>query len=166
MGIGKVMQQAATRIGNQRERISEGVKNGDLTPREQKRLDKKLDKLTAQLAKDAFDGKGLTEREQAKFDRKADKLSGKIYKNKHDGQNAQTPKGDRRADRLEQRIAKGVETGALNEREAARLGAKHDAFEAALADAKSDGKVTKSERKELRAQANDLSFRVLLQKND
>lgn len=165
MGI-KFLQNAAQRFGNQKHRINEGAKSGQLTEKEAAKLNKKENKLQKMIARDMFDGGGLTAREKAKIERKQDKLSEKIYGQKHDRQSNATPGVDKRSDRLETRIEKGIESGKLNEREAGRLNGGLAELEAAATAAKADGKVTGKERRELQQLANQLSFRVAVQKHD
>jgi hypothetical protein len=165
MGI-KFLQHTAKRFGNQQHRIQEGKQSGQLTQKEAAKLEKKEQRLQNIIARDMFDGGGLSAREKNKIDRLQDKLSNSIYKQKHDKQTNATPVVDKRSDRLESRIAKGVESGSLNEREAARLSNGLSELEQATTAAKADGKVTKRERRELQTLANELSFRVAVQKHD
>jgi hypothetical protein len=165
MKPGKIAH-AAGRIGNQQGRINEGVKSGELTKKEANKLDRKESKLTRMLMKDTFDGGGFTPKEAAKFERKQDKLSEKINGNKHDKQTNNTPVADKRADKLQSRIDKGISSGELTEAEAGKLQAKLDTMEQAITDAKADGKVTRGERKDLERSAVALSVRTLINKHD
>lgn len=70
----------------QQERIAQGVKSGELTPKETAKLERKEARLHKQIVKDRKDGGGLTPKERAKIDAKQDKLSREIYKEKHDAQ--------------------------------------------------------------------------------
>lgn len=56
-----------------------------------------------------------------------------------------TPRFDQRQDNPQQRIDQGVESDALNEREAARLDAQQERLQRAEDRAKSDGVVTRGE---------------------
>ena len=70
---------------NQRERIEQGVKSGELTRAETKRLAKEEARIRAVEKRDKADGK-ITPREALKLDRMLDKTSRDIYKQKHDNQ--------------------------------------------------------------------------------
>lgn len=79
---------------------------------------------------------------------------------------AATPGIDQRLSNQEKRIEQGTASGRLTEREANRLEARHDRTEADLAAAKSDGKVTKAERKALHRELNRDSRAIARQKHD
>ena len=71
---------------NQQHRIGEGVKSGQLTPRETVRLEKKEARLNREVRRDRKDGGGLTARERNRIDRQQDALSRQIHRQKHDKQ--------------------------------------------------------------------------------
>ena len=73
------------RQDNQKARIKQGVKSGELTKKETKRLVKGQAQLQKMEAKAKSDGV-VTKKERARLQHKANKESAKIYKNKHDGQ--------------------------------------------------------------------------------
>jgi hypothetical protein len=77
-----------------------------------------------------------------------------------------TPRIDKRLDNQEQRIDAGEASGRLTEREGNRLEARHDKVEADVAAAKSDGVVTKGERKDLHQEVNRNSRAIYRQKHD
>ncbi len=70
---------------NQKDRIKEGVKTGELTKPEAKRLAKQQRHIKKTEAKAKADG-DVTEAERAKLDRKQDRASKRIAKQKHDKQ--------------------------------------------------------------------------------
>ena len=70
---------------NQISRIEQGVKSGELTKRETRRLMIQEAKLQKQKRIAKSDGV-VTKRERAKLNHEANKLSAKIYKQKHDRQ--------------------------------------------------------------------------------
>jgi hypothetical protein len=76
----------AVRQKNQQKRIAEGVKDGELTKREVKKIEKKEVELHKEIRKDRKDGGGLTKKERAKIEAKQDALSKEIAKEKHDKQ--------------------------------------------------------------------------------
>lgn len=77
-----------------------------------------------------------------------------------------TPGIEKRLDNQERRIEQGEKSGALTTREAGRLEAREAKTEADLAAAKSDGKVTKAERKHLHHKLNRDSHAIHRQKHD
>ena len=77
-----------------------------------------------------------------------------------------TPRIDKRLDNQEKRIEQGEKSGALTPREANRLEKREAKTEADLAAAKSDGKVTKAERKGLHRELNRNSRAIYRQKHD
>ena len=79
---------------------------------------------------------------------------------------AATPGIDKRLDNQEKRIEQGEKSGALTPREANRLEKREARTEADLAAAKSDGKVTKLERKGLHQELNHNSRAIHRQKHD
>lgn len=79
-------QRARARHENQSDRINQGVKSGELTPREAAKLRKKEAASRAKLRRDIRDGGGLTPKERAKTEQRQDRLSKEIAKEKHDAQ--------------------------------------------------------------------------------
>ncbi len=77
-----------------------------------------------------------------------------------------TPRVDRRQENQQERIAQGVASGELNQREASRLEAQQVRNQAAESRAKSDGVVTPAERARLEAREDRSSRRIHRQKHD
>lgn len=77
-----------------------------------------------------------------------------------------TPRVDQRQANQPQRIDQGVQSGALTEREAARLERGQERVQAMEDKAKVDGKVTRSERARLHAAQDGQSARIYSQKHD
>ena len=69
----------------QQRRIADGVKDGDLTRKEARKLEKQQAKIHAAEAKAKADGE-FTAKERARIQRKENKASRQIYKQKHDKQ--------------------------------------------------------------------------------
>lgn len=86
ISIPSMAAEVDRRADNQQARINQGVRTGELTPREANRLDRRNDQLEAQIARDRADGPGLTPHERAKLQRKENRLSRDIYRQKHDAQ--------------------------------------------------------------------------------
>ena len=81
-------------------------------------------------------------------------------------QSANTPVFDQRQANQEQRIQQGVQSGALTQKEAARLERGQDRLQRVEDKAKSDGVVTKQERAHLQHAENVESKRIYRQKHD
>jgi len=79
-------QTIARREANQQQRIRQGVRSGELTRVETRRLEAQEAALHREIVRDRIDGGGLTPAERAKIDRKQDALSRQIFIQKHDGQ--------------------------------------------------------------------------------
>lgn len=77
-----------------------------------------------------------------------------------------TPNLDKREARQQQRINQGVASGQLNAREANRLQQRESKLAADEAAAKSDGKVTRAERRKLQREADRDSRAIHKQKHD
>lgn len=77
-----------------------------------------------------------------------------------------TPRVDKREARQDARIEQGKATGALNDKEAARLEAGQARVESKEAAAKSDGVVTKKEKAKLAHAQNKQSRHIAKQKHD
>ena len=75
------------RAENQQDRIAQGVKSGELTPRETARLEGKEAHLGHEVKDMREDNGGkLTDKEKMKVSRQQNRLSRGIYRQKHDGQ--------------------------------------------------------------------------------
>lgn len=77
-----------------------------------------------------------------------------------------TPRVDARQDKQEARIDKGVQSGALNKKEAARLEKGQERVQKMENRAAADGKITPAERAKLEAAQDVQSKRVYTQKHD
>lgn len=77
-----------------------------------------------------------------------------------------TPRIDQREVNQQKRIDQGVASGQLNAKETRRLDKREAKIAADEAKAKSDGKVTKAERRHLRREENRASKAIYRQKHD
>jgi len=77
-----------------------------------------------------------------------------------------TPGLDKREARMERRIEQGKATGALNDKEAARLEKRKAKLEQSEDRAKADGQVTRQERARLNKKADRLSKDIKREKHD
>ncbi len=72
---------------NQQKRIAQGVKSGQLTPRETGRIEHNESKINKEVRQDRkANGGNLTNKEKAKVNRQQNRVSKEIYNQKHDGQ--------------------------------------------------------------------------------
>jgi hypothetical protein len=90
LGIASVAAQTATprvtkRQVHQQERIKQGAKSGELTPRETRRLEREQGKIAVDKAKAKSDGV-VTPAERAKLTREQNRANRHIYRQKHDAQ--------------------------------------------------------------------------------
>lgn len=78
------VNQINQREKNQQNRIANGVKNGQLTPRQTARLERGEQRLQNNEKRDlAKDHGHLTKRDQRQLNREANHMSKRIYKDKH-----------------------------------------------------------------------------------
>ena len=73
------------RADRQQKRIAQGVKSGQLTPRETARLERQEAKVNHDVAKAEADGK-VTKKEAAKINHEQNRESRRIHRQKHDAQ--------------------------------------------------------------------------------
>ena len=79
---------------------------------------------------------------------------------------AKSPGVDRREHKQKQRIKQGVKSGALTKDEARALSAEQRAIRAKEREMKSDGVLTREERKDLHQDLNEASKNIAEQKHD
>lgn len=72
----------------------------------------------------------------------------------------------KRADRQENRIEEGVDSGKLTDKEAERLKNQQDVIDQERENAREDGKVTRGERREIRHDQNKASHAIRHKKHD
>ena len=81
-------------------------------------------------------------------------------------QTSSTPRVDKRQDEQQQRIDKGVASGELNQKEAARLQKGQQHVQKMEDTAVADGKVTKKERRHLESAQDKQSKKIYREKHD
>ena len=80
------VNQVNARETNQQRRIANGVRSGQLTPGETRRLERGEQRLQRNEKRDmAKDGGHLTKKDQAQLNREANRMSKRIYADKHNG---------------------------------------------------------------------------------
>jgi hypothetical protein len=78
------VNQDNSRLGNQQQRIQQGVKNGTLGPQQAQRLSRNDQRVAHQEKQDLAANDGhLTKQEQHQLNRQPNKNGEKIYKEKH-----------------------------------------------------------------------------------
>lgn len=153
---------------NQKARIKDGVKDGELTKNEAQKLRKQQRGIERTENRVKADGE-VTAAERAKLDHKQDKASDNIAKQKNDAQDRNspnTPVVDTRQDNQKERIKDGVQSGELTQAEAEKLRNQQRSVKKAEAKAKSDGEVTPTERAKLNKKQDRASKNIAKQKND
>jgi hypothetical protein len=71
------------RINNQQQRIYHGVKNGSISPKEYRRLERRQDNIEAARRRDIRSGGKLTRSEKHRLNYRLNRLSNTIYRTKH-----------------------------------------------------------------------------------
>jgi len=169
-------QTAATEVQrnvNQQTRIADGLKSGQLNTAEAARLEQEQARIAKAEQHALKDGK-LSEGEQHKIDRMQDAASADIHAQKHDAQtgNPNSASSQRMQAAVQRdvnqqtRIADGIKSGELTNREVAKLEkgeARIDRMEAA---AGKDGHVGAAEQRKIQQAKNRASKRIHQQKHD
>ncbi len=71
---------------HQQRRIAQGVRSGELTRPEARRLERNAARIHRSVVRDRIDGGVFTPRERAKAQHRLNRQSRAIYRQKHDGQ--------------------------------------------------------------------------------
>jgi hypothetical protein len=80
------------REARQQKRINQGVKSGELSPRETRNLERREAKIRRDEAKAKSDGK-VTPAERRKLNREENRASRTIYRKKHNLKTVENPRG-------------------------------------------------------------------------
>lgn len=155
---------------NQRDRIQQGVRMGELTGREARRL-AEGQRDVRQLER-AYKSDGiLTSRERADLHHEQNQTSRDIYRQKHDAQDrpaaaVRAPGVNERQASQAARITHGVKTGELTHDEAQGLRTERRDIRESEQTYRADGELTKDERVDLQQQLNEQSKDIYAQKHD
>jgi hypothetical protein len=155
---------------NQRERIQQGVKSGELTRRETGRLAEEQ-KDIRQLER-AYKSDGtLTGAERRDLQHEQNQASRDIYRQKHDGQDrppaaVRDPGVNERQANQTARIQQGVKSGELTHDEAQELRTERRDIRDLEHTYKEDGALTRDERQDLHQQLNQQSQEIYEEKHD
>lgn len=162
---------------NQQQRIGQGVRSGQLTPRETVRLEREQARIRAEERRYKSDGV-LTRAERADLQHDLNVANRHIYNEKHDAQNmpwaggqpgnpaTRDPGVNARQYNQQGRIAQGVRSGELTRNEVAELRSEQRAIRQEERLYKSDGVLTKAERKDLHQDLNAASKNIYEEKHD
>jgi len=172
---GAAFAQAGTvqRDVNQQQRIEQGLQSGQLTTREAGKLEREESRVERDQARATRDG-NLSPAEKARLAREQNRVSRDIYREKHDAQtgnpnsaSSQRMQADvQRNVNQQSRIEQGVKSGALTDREAARLERGQARDNRMEARAGADGKVGAREQRRIQKAENRQSRRIQREKHD
>lgn len=159
-------KQIANHKEEQQERISNGMKDGQLTSGEAQQLENKEKSINneEQNMRNA-DGGHLTAADRAKLQSQQKSVSGQIYKDKHNNvtrsTNPETGVSGREY-KQENRIAQGVNSGQLTSGEASKLEAEHNQVKEQIAHDRADngGHLTSQEKKQINHEQNQVSKQI------
>lgn len=161
----------------QKQRIVQGVKTGQLTPRETGRLLREQQRNHKKEAYFKADGK-LTGKERVRLHQSLNRSSRHIYGQKHDAQHRHTGAGFRQPARVIssginkrqqnqfRRIGQGIRSGELTAAETRRLGKQQARIQKQKRHFKSDGHFSRQERFKVHKNLNRSSRQIYRQKHD
>ena len=162
------------RDANQQQRIEKGLQSGELNTKEAGRLERQEQAVEKQEAHAMKSGGTLTPQEQARINREQNQVSRNIYQQKHDAQkgNPNSASSKRlqadvqRNANQQQRIANGVKSGELTNREAGHLEAGQARVSRNEANAAANGHVGAGEQARIQGRENNQSQRVYKKKHN
>jgi hypothetical protein len=162
------------RDANQQERIEQGLQSGQLSTKEAGHLERQEQAIDRQEARDLKQGGALTPQEKAKINREQNAVSRNIYREKHNAvtgnpnsASSQRMQADvQRNANQQQRIANGVNSGQLTNKEAGHLEAGQARVDRAEANAAANGHVGAGEQARIQGKENHQSQRVYNKKHN
>ena len=164
--------QLRWRQEHQQDRISQGIKSGEVTGSEAANLEtKESDISQEEKAMRNEDGGHLTTADRQAIQQQQNQLSNQIYKDKHNAavQNPNpTTEVGKRAENQQDRIAQGIQSGQLTTGEASNLENKEAGLNQEIrADrAANGGKLTAQQRAQVNRQQNHLSNQIYKDKHN
>ena len=161
MGDGR----AEKREQKQDSRIEHGVKDGSLTTKEARKLEREQRRIEKMERRAEKDGK-LSQKEKNRLEKAQDRTSGDIYKEKHDSQMKGDTRMHERNNNQKDRIKEGVKSGELTKEEASGLKQERKEIRNENAQAKSDGKLTPEERAKIENMQDNMSKDIYSEKHD
>lgn len=169
-------QSAATEVGrniNQQQRIEQGLQSGQLTTREAARLEREESRVERMESNAMKDGT-LSNAEKSRITQAQNRVSQDIAREKHDAQRGDpnSPSSQRmqtdvqRNINQQQRIAQGVRSGQLTNREAGRLERGQSRENRMEARAGADGHVGRNEQRHMQMAENRQSRQINHERHD
>lgn len=170
LATGSAFAQVEARKDNQQKRIAQGVANGQLTPRETKRIERQEQNLNRQIAAErAANGGKLTPEQKAQVNQEQKALSKEIYAEKHDARKTNF-KGEvgARQKAQQERIAQGIASGQLTPGEAKRLEGREQRIntEVKTDRAANGGTLTPAEKARINQRQDKASQAIYREKHD
>lgn len=157
---------------NQRARMQQGVRSGELTRHETRRV-AESQRDVRQLERAYKSDGSLTTAERRDLHHEQNQASRQIHRQKHDAQDrpatapaVRDPGVNQRQGNQTARIAQGVKTGELTQTEAQELRTERRDIRELEQGYKSDGSLTKDERVDLHQQLNQQGREIYEEKND
>ena len=162
------------RDANQQQRIEQGLQSGQLNTREAGRLERDEQRIDRQQAHDLKSGGTLSAQEKARIAREQDHVSRDIARDKHNGAtgnpnsaSSQRLQADvQRNANQQQRIANGINSGQLSNREAGHLEGGQARITRSEANAAANGHVGAGEQARTQRRENRQSERVYDKKHN
>lgn len=177
-GLAQAQEQGAAveaqRDANQQNRIEQGLQSGQLNTREAGQLERQEQHIDRQEANDLKKGGTLSPQEKARIDREQNNVSRNIYNDKHNGVtgNPNSASSQRlqtdvqRNANQQQRVANGINSGQLTNKEAGHLEGGQAHVNRAEANAASNGHVGAAEQGRIQGKENYQSNRVYDKKHN
>jgi hypothetical protein len=148
------------------ERIKNGVKNGDITKKENQKLKAAGEKLKSFIGMAKEDGE-LTKEEKVKIRKMEDKYSSLVYQFKNNDNDSKKPPLEGKVDyKFAERIKDGVKNGDITKKENQKLKAAGEKLKSFIGMAKEDGELTKEEKIKIRKMEDKYSSLVYQFKNN
>jgi len=168
-----VAEQDQQRDVNQQERIEQGLKSGELSTKEAGRLERDEQHVDRMQAHDLKNG-SISPVEQARVNAAENKASGAIYADKHNAttgnpnsaSSARMQTDVQRNVNQQQRIANGMQSGALTNREAGSLERGQAHIDRREANAAANGHVGAFEQQRIQGSENYQSNRIYNKKHN
>ncbi|HXR63633.1 MAG TPA: hypothetical protein VN720_08855 [Rudaea sp.] len=162
------------RDANQQDRIEQGLQSGQLSTKEAGTLERQEQHIDRQEAHDLRSGGALTPQEKAQINREQNHVSNDIYRDKHNGATGNPNSASSRrlqADvqrnaNQQQRIANGVNSGRLTNREAGHLESGQARINRNEANAAANGHVGAKEQAHIQGRENHQSRRIYDKKHN
>jgi hypothetical protein len=158
-------QRVNQRTNNQQERISNGIKDGQLTPGEASQLENQEKAINQEKNQMRSQDDGhLTAADRAKLGQQQNQLSNQIHSDAHNG-NTQKPLGGEvgnRAENQQNRIAGGLQNHTLDASQAGQLeNEEHNINKQVAQDrAANGGHLTQSEKQQINREQNHVSNQI------